>query len=138
MSMAAGICRNTGTGPRGRGRDMDKIIITDLLFRCTIGLDDEERRERQDVVFSISLSTNLRHAGRSDKIEDTVDYRALKKKLKRVVEESSFRLVEALAERVAAVCLEHPAVEEVTVRVEKPTALRFARSVGVEITRRRE
>jgi FolB domain-containing protein len=54
-----------------------------------------------------------------------------------MVETSQFFLVEALAEKIAAICLEHPSVEEARVRVEKPTALRFARSVGVEITRGR-
>ena len=117
---------------------MDRILISDLLVRCTIGVNDEERRDKQDVMINIAISTDLSKAGRSDRLEDAVDYRDLKKRIMNMVENSRFYLVEALAETVAGICLEHPAVTEALVRVEKPSALRFARSVGVEITRRRQ
>jgi FolB domain-containing protein len=116
---------------------MDRILISDLLVRCIIGVNDDERREKQDVLINLALSADLGKAGRSDQFEDAVDYRAIKKKVAAMAENSRFFLVEALAEAVAAICLEHPAVAEVLVRVEKPTALRFARSVGVEIMRKR-
>lgn len=116
---------------------MDKIIITDILIRCTIGVRDEERREKQDVTISIVLAVDLRTAGETDRLEDTIDYSALKRRVVEMAEASSFFLIEALAERVAQICLEDSRVIEVRVRVEKPTALRYARSVGVEITRTR-
>ncbi|MBI2843743.1 MAG: dihydroneopterin aldolase [Armatimonadetes bacterium] len=116
---------------------MDRIFIKDLLARSIIGLNEEERREKQDVVINIVLSADLRKAGESDRFEDTVDYRDVKKRIISLVEESRYHLVEALAERIAELCLENPAVQEVQVTVEKPSALRFARSVGVEITRSR-
>jgi len=117
---------------------MDRILIRDLLARCIIGVDEPERREKQDVIINVALSTDLRRAGRSDRFEDAVDYRAIKKRIVEMVEASQCFLVEALAERVADICIEHPAVQEVQVTVEKPSALRFARSVGVEITRRKD
>jgi FolB domain-containing protein len=116
---------------------MDRILISDLLVRCIIGVRDEERREKQDVVINLAISTDLSKAGTSDRIEDAVDYRDIKKRIMAMAEDSRFYLVEALAEAVARICLEHPAVSEAQVRVEKPSALRFVRSVGVEITRRR-
>jgi FolB domain-containing protein len=116
---------------------MDRILIRDLLVRCIIGIDEAERREKQDVVINIALSTDLSQPGRSDRFEDAVDYRSIKKRILSVVEKSEYYLVEALAERIAQVCLENPAVQEAQVTVEKPSALRFARSVGVEITRSR-
>jgi FolB domain-containing protein len=117
---------------------MDRILISDLLVRCIIGVRDEERREKQDVLINLELSADLGKAGASDRIEDAVDYAALKKRIVGMVENSQFFLVEALAENIASLCLEHPKVAQAVVRVEKPTALRFARSVGVEITRERE
>lgn len=114
---------------------MDKILIRDLLARCIIGVGDEERRDKQDVIINIVLWADLREAGRSDILEDSVDYSAVKKRVVAMVEESSFHLVEALAESIASICLQSPAVHQVQVTVEKPSALRFARSVGVEITR---
>ncbi len=66
-----------------------------------------------------------------------VDYRAVKKCILSEVEQSQYYLVEALAERIAGICLENPGVQRAQVTVEKPSALRFARSVGVEITRER-
>lgn len=113
----------------------DRIRIEDLAARCVIGLDDEERREKQDVLVSLVLWTDLAAAGRSDRVEDTVDYRALKKDVLRLVEESRFYLLEALAAAVAEVCLSRDRVVRVDVRVEKPSALRFARTVAVEISR---
>jgi FolB domain-containing protein len=117
---------------------MDRILISDLLVRCIIGVNEEERREKQDVVINLAIALDLSKAGKSDRFEDTVDYRDIKKRIMAMAENSRFYLVEALAEAVARICLEHPAISEAQVRVEKPSALRFARSVGVEITRRRQ
>jgi FolB domain-containing protein len=114
---------------------MDKIIIKDMLLRCVIGVRDDERHEKQDVIINIVMWADLRTAGRSDRLEDSVDYSALKKKVVGEVEKSRYFLIEALAERIADLCLEEPKVKKVQVSVEKPGALRFARSVGVEITR---
>jgi len=116
---------------------MDRILIKDLLVRCVIGVHDEERRDKQDVLINVALAVALRKAGSSDRIEDSVDYRALNKQILGMAERSQFHLVEALAQAVADICLGHPSVQEATVRIEKPGALRFARSVGVEIVRKR-
>ncbi len=113
----------------------DRILIIDLAARCVIGLNDEERREKQDVLINLILEADLAQACRSDRVEDTVDYRAIKKRILETVEASHFFLLEALAEAVANACLSDPKVLRVRVRVEKPGALRFARSVGVEILR---
>ncbi len=116
---------------------MDRIRICDLLVRCILGINDSERREKQDVLLNLTIYTDLRRAGKSDRIEDTVDYRALKKRILALAEGSHYYLEEALADAVAELCLESPAVQQVEVRVEKPNALRFARSVAVEILRAR-
>jgi D-erythro-7,8-dihydroneopterin triphosphate epimerase len=118
--------------------EMDRILIRDLRVRCIIGINEDERREKQDVVINLALSVDLRHAGKSDRFEDTVDYRALKKRIVAMVEDSHFYLIEALAEAVANICLENPQVQKVQVSLDKPYALRFAQSVGVEIVRWRE
>ena len=117
--------------------DLDRIHIRDLRLRCVIGVDDEERREKQDVVIQATMWIDLRQAGQSDNLADTVNYRTVKKSIVSAVEASRFRLVEALAERIAELCLENPLVARVRVCVDKPGALRFARSVGVEILRER-
>ncbi len=116
----------------------DRVFIRDLAIRCIVGVDQEERREKQDVLIQITMHTDLRQAGRTDALEDTVDYRALKKRIIRLVEESHVYLIEALAQSIADECLRDRRVEQVEVAVEKPGALRFARTVGVEIVRRRE
>ncbi|MDO8812538.1 MAG: dihydroneopterin aldolase [Gallionella sp.] len=116
---------------------MDRIRICDLLVRCILGINENERREKQDVMISLTIHTDLFKAGKSDRIEDTVDYRALKKRVLSMVENSQYLLLEALAEAVAELCLDQHGVQQVDVCVEKPHALRFARSVAVEITRKR-
>lgn len=107
------------------------------MLRCVIGIRDDERREKQDVVINIALSADLTKPGQTDEVADTVDYSEIKKRIVALAEHSSFFLVEALAEAIAAICLDYPMIEQAQVTVEKPSALRFARSVGVEITRHR-
>ena len=115
----------------------DQIQIKDLHLRTIIGINEEERRDRQDVLINIVLHADTQAAGASDDIDDAVNYRTITKRVIKLVEESEFYLVEKMAAEIAAICLEDPRVEEVSVRVEKPGALRFARSVGVEIHRTR-
>ena len=115
----------------------DQIQIKDLFLRAIIGINEEERSNRQDVLINIVLYADTRAAGASDDISDAVNYRTITKRIIKLVEESRFYLVEKMAAGIAAICLEDPRVEKVSVRVEKPGALRFARSVGVEIHRTR-
>jgi D-erythro-7,8-dihydroneopterin triphosphate epimerase len=117
---------------------VDRIIITDLETRCIVGINEDERRAKQDVTLNLTLFADLRTAGTSDRFEDTLDYRALKKLILDLVENSHYFLLEALAEAVACLCLTAPRARKVLVRVDKPSALRFARSVAVEIERERE
>ena len=119
-------------------RTLDSIHIRDLLLRCILGVYDWERRDRQDVLLNITLYADLRIGCQTDRIEDTVDYKAIKKKIVAMVESSSYALVERLAQRAADICLEHPRVQRVKVTVDKPGALRFARSVAIEIMRERD
>jgi D-erythro-7,8-dihydroneopterin triphosphate epimerase len=116
---------------------MDKIYIRDLALRCVIGIYPEERREKQDIVINVLLECDHSAAAKSDRIEDAVDYKSLKKQIIKLVEASQFNLIETLADRIATVSLENPRVQSATVTVDKPGALRFARSVAVEVTRRR-
>lgn len=116
---------------------MDKIHIKDIALPCIIGVNEDERHRKQEVVISVTLHTDTSKAGNTDDFMDTVDYKAVKKRILALVEASSYFLVEALAEAVARVCLEFERVEQVDVIVEKPGALNFARTVGVEISRHR-
>lgn len=114
---------------------LDRIQIRDLLARCIIGIYEDERKNKQDVIFNITLHADLTTAGDSDRIEDTINYKELKKRILTMVEASQFFLIERLASRVAAICLEDPRIRRVEVTVDKPGALRFARSVAVTIVR---
>lgn len=117
---------------------LDRIHIRDLELRCIIGVNADERREVQDVRINITVSGDLGRACRSDDLADSIDYKDLKKRIISLVEGSSFLLIERLAQAIADVCLDHPRAEAVRVVVDKPGALRFVRSVGVEIERRRD
>jgi dihydroneopterin aldolase/D-erythro-7,8-dihydroneopterin triphosphate epimerase len=115
----------------------DRIVIKDLLLRTIIGVNDDERSNRQDVLINLVLETDTRAAARSDDLADAVNYRTVTKQVIELVETSRFLLVERLAEEIARLCLTHEGVERVQVTVEKPTALRFASSVGLSIERTR-
>ena len=114
----------------------DQIHIKDLLLRTIIGVNDEEHHNKQDVVINITLYTD-HTAAASDDIADTVNYRTIVKQIIKLVEESQFYLVEKMALDIAHLCLADPRIERAVVTVEKPGALRFARSVGVTVDRTR-
>jgi len=114
---------------------LDEIHIRGLQARCIVGVHPDERRKKQDVVIDLTLRADLRRPCATDDLRETVDYQAVAEQVLATVEESSCRLLERLAERIAEVCLAHDGVEQVRVRVEKPDALRSARSAGVEIAR---
>ena len=113
----------------------DRIEIKDLLLRGIIGINNWERENKQDILVNITLFADLRHAGETDNIEDSVNYRTVTKKVIKHVEGSEHFTVETLATRIARLCLDESGVIRARVRVEKPGALRFAKSVGVEIDR---
>jgi FolB domain-containing protein len=117
---------------------MDQIFIVDLVARGIIGINDWERDKPQEMLINIILFTDLHKAGESDDVHDSVDYRSVAKKVLAHAETVRRLTVEALAADLAHVCLEDPRVEKVRVRVEKQGAVRFSRSVGVEIERAKE
>lgn len=114
---------------------MDKTFIKDLLVRGVIGISEREREQPQDILINIVLFSDTSKAGQTDNIEDCVNYRTVAKKVIAQVETISRFTVEALAADIAKLCLAEPGVKHVQVRVEKPGAVRFSRSVGVEIER---
>jgi len=113
----------------------DRIIISDLHLRGILGINDWERQHRQDIMINVVLEVDTRAAAASDDIEDSLNYRTLTKTIATLVDGSSFQLIEALAEAIARLCVCEFGAATARVRVEKPGALRFARSVGVEIER---
>ena len=117
---------------------MDQVIIKNLLVRGIIGINDWERVNIQDILINIILFADLRRAGESDDIADCVNYRTVAKKVQAHAENARRLTVEALAADIARLCLEDPLVQKVRVRVEKPGAVRFSNSVGVEIERSRD
>ncbi|HIC23284.1 MAG TPA: dihydroneopterin aldolase [Planctomycetes bacterium] len=115
----------------------DRIQIEDLVVRTIIGIYDRERNRCQDVVINITLWTDITAAARSDDIEQAVDYRSLTKNIIKHVEDSRCMLLERLVEEISELVLEDAAIVATSVKVEKPGALRFSRSVGIEIFRTR-
>jgi FolB domain-containing protein len=117
------------------GALMDKVIIKDLVARGIIGVNDWERENPQEMLINITVFTDTRRAAQTDDLADCVDYSALAQKVQAYAETAARFTVEALAGDLAEVCLAEKGVEKVIVRVEKPGAVRFAKSVGVEIER---
>ncbi len=115
----------------------ERIYLQDLRAACIIGVREAERRQTQEVRIDICLEVDVREAGRSDRLEDTVDYGVLAREVIAKVEESSFQLLERLAEEIAAVCMESSKVQAVDVKVTKPHALPRGSGAAVEIHRDR-
>ncbi len=115
----------------------DKVFIEGLEIDTLIGIYDWERRIRQTLVFDIEMDFNNRVPAASDDIALTLNYKDVSKRLMEYVSESSFGLVETLAERCAAIVLDEFGVAHVRLKLSKPGAVRGARAVGVIIERSR-
>jgi FolB domain-containing protein len=116
---------------------MDKVLIKDLVINAIIGINPNERTDKQDILINLALFTDTRKAGVSDNIQDCVNYRTVAKRIIAHTEQVQRFTVEALASDIASICLEYEGVEAVHITVEKPGAVRYARSVGVDIYRER-
>jgi FolB domain-containing protein len=114
---------------------MDKIIIKNILARGIIGIHDWEREKPQDILINIELSSATRKTDSPDDITECIDYSKVTKRVLNLAENAKRFTLEVLAEDIANLCLEDQRVLKTTVRVEKPGAVRFSDSVGVEIER---
>ncbi len=116
---------------------MDKIVITDLVARGILGINPNERQQRQDILINLAIFTDIRQAAATDDIACAVNYDTLCRRVVEHVENSADFLVEKLITDIARLILTEFPVERVWVRLEKPGALRAARTAGIEIERSR-
>ncbi len=114
---------------------MDKIFLDELKIDTIIGIWDWERKIRQTVVIDLEMSADIARAAATDSVEDTLNYKSVAKRIQGFVGDSSFQLVETLAERIAGIIRDEFDVAWVKVRVHKPGAIRGSKDVGIEIER---
>ena len=115
----------------------DRIFVRGLEVTCIIGTRPAERKHRQKLILNIELECDLKPAGRSDSLDDTLNYSHLCRRIAAMAAHSSFFLLEKMASEVAHICLAEGNVFAVTVTIDKPAALKEARSAAVSIRRRR-
>jgi dihydroneopterin aldolase len=121
-----------------RENDVDRIFITALAADTIIGIHDWEREVRQRVEVDLEMWVDLAAAAQSDAIEDTLNYKSVAKRVLAFVQESRFRLVEALAGEIARIVLTEFKVARVRVTLHKPGAVRHSKDVGVIVERGRD
>ena len=114
---------------------MDKIFLEDLRVETVIGVWDWERKIRQTVAIDLEMAADIRKAAATDSVEDTLNYKSVAKRVQAFVSDSSFQLVETLAENIAAIILEEFDVAWVRVRLNEPGAIRGSKGVGILIER---
>ena len=117
---------------------MDKIFLSALTTECIVGIWDWERKVRQKVVIDLEMGADIRRAAATDRIEDTLDYKKVAKRLLAFVGDSEYQLVETLTERIAEIVVVEFGVPWVRVRLNKQGAIRGSRDVGIIIERRPE
>lgn len=114
---------------------MDIVYLHDLKVDCVIGIFEWERRIKQTIHIDLDMAADIRRAAASDAIADTLDYKAVAKRLVDFAGDSQFQLVETLAEKIAGIVLSEFKVPWVRVRINKKGAVRNADAVGVVIER---
>lgn len=115
----------------------DVIYLHDLRVEAIIGIFEWERRVKQTIVIDLDMATDIHKAASSDNIQDTLDYKAVAKRIMAFVESSRFELVETLAERIAETVMQEFSVPWLRLRLNKQGAVRGARDVGIIIERAR-
>ncbi len=118
-------------------KQLDRILIKDLSIEGIIGINPDERITKQEILVNVVMWVDTSDAAESDDIRDAVNYRTITKAMIAHIEDGEPMLVERLVQELADICLADERVERVDVTVEKPGALRHARSVGINITRTR-
>ena len=116
---------------------MDIVFIKELCIETIIGIYDWERKIKQIVCIDLELGTDISSASGSDDIHDTVDYKAVSKRLKSFIGESKFLLIEALAEESVKLIMDEFPVKHVKARFSKPGAVTGSKEVGVMIERKK-
>jgi FolB domain-containing protein len=114
------------------------IRIKNLRLRTITGINDWERKDLQDVVVNAEIEYDGSAAVESDEIADSIDYKAITKRMIREVEQSRFQLLDKLSGHLLAILMEDERVQRATVEIDKPGALRFADSVSVTSSAQRE
>ncbi len=114
---------------------MDIVYIRDLKIETVIGIYDWEREIKQTVSLDLEMAHDIRRAAETDNIEDTLNYKAVAKRLISFIGESEFLLVETMAEKCAAIVREEFSVPWLKLRLSKPGAVRGSQDVGVIIER---
>lgn len=117
---------------------MDRVFIQDLEIETVVGIYDWEREIRQKIVLNLEMTADVAAAAQTDSIEDTLNYKAVAKRLMEFVGQSTFYLVETLAERCAGIVIDEFDVQWLKLRLDKPGAVTGSRSVGVMIERGRK
>lgn len=107
------------------------IKIENLRLRTIVGIYEWEKKARQDLVINVQLEFDGSKASKTDNIEDTVDYKIINKKIIEFVENGNFNLLERIAGGIIKIALENKNIDKVTVKIDKPGALRFADSVSI-------
>ncbi|HEY3858793.1 MAG TPA: dihydroneopterin aldolase [Gammaproteobacteria bacterium] len=114
---------------------MDIVFIRELKIDTLVGIYEWERRLRQHVILDIEMGTDIAKAAKSDKIEDTLDYKAVSKRVLQFVHDAEYGLVETLAEKVAEIIMQEFLVPWVKITLSKPGAVSSTKSVGIVIER---
>ena len=114
---------------------LDTLFINDLIIPCILGVFDYERTDKQNVIINIELSIDTKKAAKTDDVNDTVSYHDIANQIYDMVSNSQFSLLEKLAQAVADSCLQDKRVAQVKVHIEKPKALKQAKSSAIEIVR---
>ncbi len=117
---------------------MDIVFIEDLRIETVIGIYDWERKIRQTIAIDLEMAFDNRKPAASDKIDDTLDYKSVSKRLIIFVENSHFELVETLAERCAEIVMQEFSVPWLRLKLSKPGAVTGSKAVGVRIERGRK
>lgn len=114
---------------------MDRIFLSEMKIETTVGIWEWEKRIKQQVIIDIEMSADIKKAAATDQIEDTLNYKAVAKSVRKLVEESSFQLVETMAEKISELVIGEHNVSWVKVKVNKPGAIRGSKGVGIIIER---
>lgn len=115
-----------------------KIRIKNLRARTILGINEWEREQKQEIIINMEITFDGSKAAETDNIEDTINYKSIKRRILEATESTDFFLLEKLAGHILQIVMKDKKIRNAVVEVDKPHALRFADSVSVIYEANRE
>lgn len=115
-----------------------KIIIKKAQFQCNVGITEQERSKKQEIIIDIDMFCNIKKSTQTDNIKDTIDYFKVHAGIKKIIENKQYNLLETIANKIADYILENYNIKKISILIQKPNAFKKVEYAGIRIEKNKK